>query len=125
MERPTVKATVVQNRPSQQQEELSKEAAALQGAIDNPEPAPALDPELDPEDYVIKSGKNAGKPLGTVGLKAIEWYAEKSHDLELKLYANAVIAGRLAAQERRNAEVSEMTKGDSWGMDPATQEVSP
>jgi hypothetical protein len=130
---PPVQATTVKvDRPAPAQEKLSPEAEVLQAEFDKPreERHAAIDPELDPEDYVIKAnGKNKDKPLSSLGTQALEWYAENSRDQELKLYANAALMQRKAADivagEARKAEQQEMIANDSWGMSGEQEGVSP
>jgi hypothetical protein len=76
--------------------------------------SPAVDPELDPEDYIIKAnGKNKDKPLRDLGIPQLEWYADNSKDRELKMYAAAVLAGRIANSPKHpDPEAGP----DGWGL---------
>lgn len=104
---PPIQATVVQSR-SAPPEPLSKEAAALQAAIDAPQ-EPAIDPELDPEDYVLKSGNKSGTPLGKLTPQQLEYLVNKSRDAEARMYA------RIVLDQRRSTTPKAETPDDGQG----------
>jgi hypothetical protein len=117
---PIAATTVKVDRPAQ--EKLSPEAAAIQAEYDKPRETrhAAIDPELDPEDYVIKSGNKSGTPLGKLNVSQLEYLVNRTKDAELRLYAEAVLAQRknddTVMQEARKAETQEMIANDGWGL---------
>ena len=104
--RETVQATVVQNRPVQEpepeqpKEELSKEAAALQHAIDNPEPL--VDPEVDPDDFEVKHGGKM-KRLGDLGIPQLEYLFNNGRSERIRAYAEAALEKRRATAPKSEA----------------------
>lgn len=130
--RETVRATVVENRPSRAQEATAgfeappASAHTVGDAIGIKRDMDPIHAQLqqemqqarDPEDYVIKArGKNEGKRLADLGNDSLSWYAENSRDEELKRNAQAVLELRIERETSANqAAFEEETKGDSWGL---------
>jgi phage recombination protein Bet len=100
---------VIERKPEPKDPIMSK----LQEHMDSGTPA-----EIDPEDYIIPiAGKNKGKVLRDMGERELAWYAENAKHSELKRYAQAAMAARLAkAQAAQQAEYERVME---VGEDPA------
>jgi hypothetical protein len=81
--------------------------------------AAVTQPQVEHDDYVIPTGKNAGRALRELNNQQLHWYAEeyRGRDAELKRKARAVIDARKAlAAEANKQQLAEMGDNDAWGM---------
>lgn len=122
---PPIVAEVVSNAPARasakveqhSKDQLSPEAQKLQDEIDNP----AVDPELDPDDYAVKL-KGTWTTLGKLNDKQLEWLVDHGHNGS-RAYATVVLQRRRdRTMEQKAAELETATKDDAWGLAGGVEE---
>lgn len=75
--------------------------------------------EEDPADFVLQTGKNAGKRLGDLDDRQISWYSEECRNAEIRDKATAVREARYRKRELdalAAADAAEKDINKDWGM---------
>lgn len=106
--------------PARQVVEAPASAEPPQPRLVLDEDPPALDDELDPEDYAVPFGKNTGMTLRELDDTALRWYATKykGDHQQIRLYAQKALDQRI---NKRVGNIAERLENDSvenaaWGM---------
>jgi phage recombination protein Bet len=79
-----------------------------------------IDAESDPADFVMTSGKNAGKRMGDLDGRSLSWYRDEGRDRVIGEKARAILEQRKREreieQQAAEAAQAKAEQGDAWDL---------